>query len=97
MSKLDSYDALLFVGSKLVRMTTTYKNGAENLCLTFQDADGERRQLSIQAERGSDLFMTNRKIKVKSEPCCCDWATDGKIKVHQPDCPTNPMRPPKSR
>jgi hypothetical protein len=94
MSKLDVVKPC--VGLKLVRTTTTYKNGAESLCLTFLGSDGEKRQLSIQAERGSDLFIRVRNVE-SGEPRCCDWAENDGMKVHQPDCPTNPMRPPRSK
>ena len=59
--KSNSIACARFVGMELVKATETYRNGNENLCLTFKDSNGTLQQVSIQAERGSDLF---KKIRV---------------------------------
>jgi hypothetical protein len=58
----------LAVGKKLVRVQTTYSNGAEHLSLLFEDPEtGERVRCSVTAERGSDLWIDLRKVSPKKK------------------------------
>ncbi len=53
------------VGKTLLIKTvrSIYRNGAEHLSISFEDStNGDKFIVSLTAERGSDLWMTTKKI-----------------------------------
>jgi penicillin V acylase-like amidase (Ntn superfamily) len=52
-------------GSKIVSVRTTYPDGDERLHFTFENDSGHKYKLTIEAERGSDIWLDLKKVKAK--------------------------------
>ena len=54
------------IGYSLLSVRTTYRGGRELLTLGFADKDDNRFRVTIEAERGSDLWTNIRKVNKKN-------------------------------